>query len=246
MAHLLPKLLVRELLTKMLNPLNTTTRQYLKSIKNYKALTKAEEHVLLKRYRDYNDIEARNRIITSNLKFSCKLANQYRNRGLSYDDLISEANKGLIDSIDKFDLSKDVKFFSYAKWWIIQRIQTALEKKYEISSIEMPEDSSTTQNYYTQDDEEEGRKENTTNNPLSFLNEEAEKENKKRKELVETILSKLTERESDIIKKYYGIGEERLNLEEIGEKYSITKERVRQIVETSFRKMRTEVLLNDK
>lgn len=246
MARLLLKLLVKELLTKMLNPSNVTTRQYLNSIKNYKALTKAEEHILFKRYRDYNDIEARNRIITSNLKFSCKLANQYRNRGLSYDDLISEANKGLIDSIDKFDLSKDVKFFSYAKWWIVQRIQTALEKRYATSSIEIPEETTNCHNYATQDDDEDNGQENTTDNFLSSINEEAEKENKRRKELVDNILSKLTEKESDIIKKYYGIGEERLNLEEIGKKYSITKERVRQIVETTFRKMRSEALLNSK
>lgn len=64
--------------------------------------------------------------------------------------------------------------------------------------------------------------------------------------MVDNILSKLTEKESDIIKKYYGIGEERLNLEEIGKKYSITKERVRQIVEATFRKMRSEALLNSK
>lgn len=226
------------------NDVDNTTRQYLKSIKNNKALTKAEEHSLLKRYRDNNDLDARNKIITSNLKFSCKLANQYRNRGLSFNDLISEANKGLIDSIDKFDLSQDVKFFSYAKWWIIQRIQTALEKNGEIKSYELTESVSNRLKSDDQDDEDEER-ENTTYNPLSSINEEAEGENKKRKELVENILSKLTERECDIIKKYYGIGEEKLNLEEIGEKYSITKERVRQIMEATFRKMRSEALLNN-
>jgi RNA polymerase primary sigma factor len=226
------------------NDVDNTTRQYLKSIKNNKALTKAEEHTLLKRYRDNNDLDARNKIITSNLKFSCKLANQYRNRGLSFNDLISEANKGLIDSIDKFDLSQDVKFFSYAKWWIIQRIQTALEKNGEIKSYELTENVSNRLKSDTQDDEDEGE-ENATYNLLSSINEEAEGENKKRKKLVENILSRLTERECDIIKKYYGIGEEKLNLEEIGEKYSITKERVRQIMEATFRKMRSEALLNN-
>ena len=232
---------------QMFNPqkdFDDTARNYLKSLKDYKALTKKEEHSLFKRYKENNDVDARNRLITSNLKYTCKIASNYRNRGLTFSELISEANQGLIDSIDKFDITQDVKFLSYSKWWIMQRIQSAIEKKGSLGKdIEYIENVNYEDGYDDNDVIDSVDDEAEENDFLSF-NDEAERERRKRVKVVEKILDCLSKRERNIVKMYYGIGgEEKLNMEEIGSKLSITKERVRQIMEMSFKKMRTEALV---
>lgn len=231
-------------MSNLKNDFDETTRSYLKSLSKYKSLTKKEEHSLFKRYKENNDLDARNKLITSNLKYTCKIANNYRNRGLAFNELISEANQGLIDSIDKFDVNENVKFLSYSRWWIMQRIQTALEKKGKQREQEYIENVSYDSICYDDDMEEESNEsEISDENDFFSSNNEAEKERKKRKEIVGKIINCLNKREQDIVKMYYGIDEEKLNLEEIGEKLSITKERVRQIIEGSFKKMRSEALI---
>jgi RNA polymerase sigma-32 factor len=76
--------------------IDSAVKQYYDSLSTFKSLTKDEEHELLKEYRYHNNLNARNKLITSNLRYACKLANAYRNRGVSYSELISEANDGLI------------------------------------------------------------------------------------------------------------------------------------------------------
>ena len=124
----------------LFNDVDDTVRNYFNSLKDYKPLTKKEEHELIREYRINHNLNARNRLINSNLKYACKLASSYRNRGISYSDLISEANSGLIEAIDKFDLSKDVKLISYSKWWIMQKMQSAIEKKNRLPEAELPEE----------------------------------------------------------------------------------------------------------
>ena len=82
-------------------------KDYLRTLqrKEYDPLTKKEEQKLLMRYKQNNDVEARNMLVSSNLRYACSLVNSYVGRGLSYSELISEANNGLIESIDKFDTS---------------------------------------------------------------------------------------------------------------------------------------------
>ena len=95
--------------------IDAAVKQYFDSLSGFKTLTKEEEHELLREYRYHNDMNARNKLITSNLRYACKLANAYRDRGVSYSELISEANDGLLEAIDKFDIRQDVKLISYSK-----------------------------------------------------------------------------------------------------------------------------------
>ena len=55
------------------------------------------------------NLSSRNKLINSNLKYACSLANSYRGRGVDFSELISEANSGLIESIDRFDTKQNVK-----------------------------------------------------------------------------------------------------------------------------------------
>ena len=76
-----------------------------------------------------NGIEARDRLIKSNLKLVIKIAKDYRNLGLEYPDLISEGNIGLTQGVEKYNPNKGSKFSYYASFWIKQAIRRAISNK---------------------------------------------------------------------------------------------------------------------
>jgi len=65
-------------------------------------------------------------LITENRRVVEAVAKQYKNRGLTMEQLIEEGNKGLVKADERFDPSKGFKFLSYAVWWIRQSILEAL------------------------------------------------------------------------------------------------------------------------
>lgn len=225
--------------------IDTAVKQYFDSLSDYGTLTKDEEHELLKEYRFHNNLNARNKLITSNLRYACKLANAYRNRGVSYSELISEANDGLLESIDKFDLKQDVKFISYSKWWIMQKMQNAINRTNRMPKSEIPTDHET---QYDDDKDEPAVKRRVDCYSDEFIVDEDDSLEDERnvRSFIEDIMSILSEREADIINMYYGRdGYRESTLEDIGEKYNLTKERVRQIMESAFKKIRSESMISD-
>ncbi|MEF3255836.1 MAG: RNA polymerase sigma factor RpoD/SigA [Deferribacterales bacterium] len=95
-------------------------KDFLNKIENYKPLTREEEYELGKRIQLYNDKEALNKLVLSNIKFVVSMANRYKNAGVSLSDLINQGNLGLVEAAKRFDPDKGVKFISYAVWWIRQ------------------------------------------------------------------------------------------------------------------------------
>jgi RNA polymerase primary sigma factor len=212
---------------------------YFKNLKQFKPLKKEEERKLIEAYKLRNDISARNKLIEHNLKYACQLANTYRNKGLSFSDLISEANNGLIDAIEKYDIKQDVKLISYSKWWIIQRMQAALERENKLPR-ETLEIESSEETFYNDEMYDENSCLEYEDNDFDY------NEIMNNKYLIERITSQISDRERDIIYRYYGINQnERYTLEEIGKEYKLTKERVRQIIDKAMTKMRSEALLID-
>jgi len=98
---------------------------YLKEIQKTKLLTAEEERELARRI-STGDMAARDRMIESNLRLVVKIAKRYMNRGLPFLDLIEEGNMGLIKAVERFKLSKECRFSTYATWWIRQSIERAL------------------------------------------------------------------------------------------------------------------------
>lgn len=98
---------------------------YLRDISKYKILEVSEVNDLIIKAQS-GDIEAKNKVIQSNLRFVVTIAKQFQNRGIPLMDLISSGNYGLIKSIDKFDIEKGVPFLSYAIWWIRQSIYNSI------------------------------------------------------------------------------------------------------------------------
>lgn len=98
---------------------------YLRDIAKYKILDNAEIAILISKAQA-GDQEARDKIVTSNLRFVVTIAKQYQNRGIPLMDLISSGTEGLIKSIDKFDVNRGTVFLTYAGWWIRQCIYNTI------------------------------------------------------------------------------------------------------------------------
>ncbi len=101
-------------------------RQYLHSIGTYQVLESKEQEVELAKRVLEHDQEAKDQLITCNLKLVVSIAKHYVNRGMDFLDLIQEGNLGLIKAVDKFDYTRGFKFSTYATWWIRQAITRAL------------------------------------------------------------------------------------------------------------------------
>jgi len=110
---------------------NKSLNEYLKEISKENLLTAEEEVELTKtmRTKGIKAQKAKERMIKSNLRFVVSVAKQYKNQGLSFNDLINEGNLGLIKAASRFDETKGYKFISYAVWWIRQSILQALAEQ---------------------------------------------------------------------------------------------------------------------
>ncbi|MDD5012379.1 MAG: RNA polymerase sigma factor RpoD/SigA [Candidatus Nanoarchaeia archaeon] len=98
---------------------------YLKEIDRYKLLDRDEEKSYAIRAKN-GDKDARKKLIESNLRFVVSVAKKFQGNGLPLEDLISEGNIGLMDSIKKYEPGKGYHFVTYAVWWIRQKILKAI------------------------------------------------------------------------------------------------------------------------
>src|SRR5215210_7472219 len=103
-------------------------RMYLAEIGRVPLLTHADEIRLAKGIAR-GCKRSKDRLVEANLRLVVSIAKKYRNRGVSFLDLIQEGNLGLIRAAEKFDHSKGYKFSTYATWWIRQAITRAIADK---------------------------------------------------------------------------------------------------------------------
>jgi len=241
--------------------------KYLQEIGREDLITVEEEVELAQRIRK-GDRAALEKLTRANLRFVVSVAKQYQNQGLSLPDLINEGNLGLIKAAEKFDETRGFKFISYAVWWIRQSILQALAEQSRIVRLPLNQVGSLNERRPSPEelaDELEipvdkisdtmkvsGRHisvdapfvEGEDNSLLdvlvnddspmadrSLVNESLSKE-------IDRALSTLTEREKDIIQMFFGINTQEMTLEEIGDKFGLTRERVRQIKEKAIRRLR--------
>ncbi|MFZ2961359.1 MAG: sigma-70 family RNA polymerase sigma factor [Candidatus Ozemobacteraceae bacterium] len=99
------------------------------------SLATAEEEIDFARRIIEGDADARDALITANLRLVVSIAKKYTNRGLLFLDLIQEGNLGLLRSIDKFDYTLGYKFSTYSTWWIRQSITRALAEQSRVIRI---------------------------------------------------------------------------------------------------------------
>lgn len=107
--------------------IGTNIKLYLDSIRNIPLLTQEEECELMKKI-EKGDKQARQDMITHNLRLVVSIAKKYQTQ-MELLDLIQEGNIGLMKALDKFDYTKEYKFSTYATWWIRQSISRAIADK---------------------------------------------------------------------------------------------------------------------
>ena len=221
--------------------------KYLQEIGREDLIT-VEEEVELAQAIKRGDRRALEKLTRANLRFVVSVAKQYQNQGLSLPDLINEGNLGLIKAAEKFDETRGFKFISYAVWWIRQSILQALAEQSRIVRLPLniPVDKisdtlKVSGRHISVDAPFVEGEDNSLLDVLvnddapiadrSLMNESLAKE-------IDRALATLTERECEIIKMFFGIGCQEMTLEEIGDKFGLTRERVRQIKEKAIRRLR--------
>lgn len=227
------------------NDFTETVRVYYDDLKKYKPLTKAKERRLLKKCKKGN-LKAKNEILEANLRFVFDIAKHYTGRGVPISELISDGNMGLLRAIEKFDESKDVKFISYAVWWIRQAMLESIKKRNSISFVEIEpntDNDASMDKKLIEDDEDDV----SFNNDFSNENDEKSREvTENQRNIITSLIGTLSDRERDIVENYYGINDKKeLTLTDIGKKYNLSSERVRQIKLNAIRKLRSKILLYD-
>jgi RNA polymerase primary sigma factor len=108
---------------------------YLRAIARIPRLTRDEEHELGRRIQETGDPDALRRLVEGNLRFVVSYAKRYRGLGVPFLDLIHEGNLGLMEAARRFDPSRNVKFITYAVWWIRQAITHALSMQTRAFSL---------------------------------------------------------------------------------------------------------------
>lgn len=261
------------------------TRAYMHQIGRIPLLSFEQEQELGQRIAA-GDIEARNKLVESNLRLVVSIAKRYTGRSrMSFLDLVQEGTMGLIRAVDKFDYTMGYKFSTYATYWIRQaiskavaeqsrtirvpmhiiealsklntvtrklfqelereptaeeiaaRMELTVEKVKELMTIvKEPTSLDTT---LTDDDEttvgDLVADESVEDFNTSIFQEEVAK-------TIQEVLLTLDPREQEVITMRYGLkGTKARTLEEIGNHFSLTKERIRQIEEKALRKLRNPI-----
>lgn len=209
--------------------------KYFEDLKKYKKrLTREQECELAVKIKE-GDKKALDELVKHNLRFVVTVAKNFREKtNVSFADLISEGNIGLIRAAQKFDPTMNNKFSSYAIWWVKASINDCIERYKD--GIE-----------YTVEDDQQliGLSENDV--VYDEVNDDFEKnmnDMQSRQSAIEDLVKCLEEREKKIIMMFFGLGENQkgMNLEEIGNVMSLTKERVRQIKDNALVKLKCTAL----
>ena len=241
---------------------------YLKDIRKIKVMTPDRERELAVKMKS-NEISDKERkqieeeLLIGNLRFVITVAKQYQNQGLDLQDLIAEGNYGLMKAIKNFDWGKDLRFISYAVWWVKQSIIQSLndnartirlpvnvvqdlhraKKELQQSGKKLEDKFSTLPSIIDLDMRinEEG---DTLIDMIANQDAEAPDASFYTKDVLKqkmmTLLDVLDDREKSIIGDYFGLTGTPRTLEDIGSDFGLTKERVRQIKEKALRRLRND------
>jgi RNA polymerase primary sigma factor len=203
----------------------------MRSMSGHQQLTREEEYELSRRAHK-GDEEARRILAVRNLPFVVSVARKFGNRGARLDDLIQEGNVGLMKAIEHFDAKKNVRFATYAVWWIRAYITRYL--KDNRSQVKGGEAERASMGDFSLDTpvEEDGDtthldrlEDSTPAIDLTFLRSERDGE-------VAEALTRVKKRLGDL---GWDILQERLTqdkprtLEELGQRWGVSRERVRQV-----------------
>jgi RNA polymerase primary sigma factor len=241
---------------------------YLKDIRRIKVMSPVREKELAVKMKSDDTPESEKRkieeeLIRGNLRFVITVAKQYQNQGLDLSDLIAEGNLGLMKAIKNFDWNKDLRFISYAVWWVKQSIIQSLNDN--ARTIRLPVNVVQDFQKAKKEVEQSGKKLDDKFSSLPSIidldmninedgdtlvdviqNHDAEAPDSAfntkdiLKDKLLNLLNVLDDREKSIIGDYFGLTGTPRTLEDIGSDFNLTKERVRQIKEKALRRLRND------
>ena len=163
------------------------------------------------------------------------MAKNYRDKGVPFEDLISEGNLGLYHAAEKYDGKRETRFITYAVWWIKNSLNECIKKSNKINETDID-----TLLY--------GKNKNETFRS-EIINEKFEErlnDIQSRNASVNELMECLQERERNVVAMFFGLdGRKEMNLDEIGQVMSLSMERVRQIKDVALIKLKTNVMLMD-
>ncbi|HUX43049.1 MAG TPA: RNA polymerase sigma factor RpoD/SigA [Rectinemataceae bacterium] len=263
---------------------------YLKEINRIPLLSREEEDRYA-RAAATGDKSAKDKLVTSNLRFVVNVAKRYQNQGLPLVDLVSEGNIGLINAIERYDVDKGYHFISYAVWWIRQAILKAICEKSRMirlplnranELVQIDKARKTLEGARSEDEEIreiarllemepehvadlvavsrdlvslespvfDERDSSTVGDFIensAYTSPEEHVVAQNLKEDINSVLETLSAKEREVIEWRFGLnGRNPLSLKEIGTRFSLTKERIRQIEKAALRRLtlsnRAEVL----
>jgi RNA polymerase sigma factor (sigma-70 family) len=168
--------------------------------------------------------EIKNFLIRSNLRLVVSIAKRHMKPNTSFFEMVSDGNMSLIRAIEKFDYTKGFKFSTYASWAIMKNYARSIPAEH----VQLDRFRTGNDELFQNSSDPRGE------------NLQAERTNQKQHELIMSILDHLDPRERDIIVHRYGLSEGAgpQTLEQVGVKFGVTKERIRQLEARALRKMR--------
>jgi RNA polymerase sigma-32 factor len=108
---------------------------YLSAIQDISPLDRETELRLARRWKRRKDVDAANELVRAHLKFVVKIANGYRGYGIRVADLVEEGNIGLLEAVRRFDPSRNLRFMTYAAYWIRAFILAHVLKQWSLVGV---------------------------------------------------------------------------------------------------------------
>ena len=249
---------------------------FLQEIKKYGSLTDKDAVKLVRRYQKSKNDDVLERIVLGHLGFVVSKAMKFKNRRLPVSDLISAGTRGIAKAVDKFDFKRDIKFSTYASYWVEMYMRREIiynrslvkitprtwEMSVKISKLRkggaadneivkrlnirrrtlhsirnLKNDISLN---HTFDSDRGGGADYCNLIPDAKPSPSEMCAQKDFRNYIFESLQKLNEREKNILTNRFGLkGNRRMTLRQLSNKYKITPERIRQLIELSLHKLKT-------
>ena len=184
-----------------------------------------------------------NILVSENLNYVKSVANQFRGKGIEFDDLVSEGTLAMITAAQKYDASRGTKFVSYAAPFIRKAMQETVDKQSALYRIPKDQKKYAPRN---------ASKAMSIDQPISegyqytlldiLVNQDVgmADDNVAFQQMLKDLnncVDLLDEREKEVVRKFYGLGIHHETLAEIADDMSLKRERVRQIRDKAIRKI---------